>query len=115
MLMPNTSCQVRRKGRSRDLYGKPSYSVAEWVECSVVKVEMSDQSGQMRLDTSAANRNAKETMASCTLLFRPSESPARQDLIEFAGMTFEVALVHPRLTASGELHHHEVRGVAWLS
>lgn len=108
MFRPNTTCALRKKSASADIYGRKSYSPAVDVPCAIVTYDLSTHKSSVRADSAGSRGRAEGVEGTARFLFPLSVIVKRGDRILKDGYDLEVIEIHPRRSVLGPLDHNEV-------
>ena len=107
MFIANRTCQIRRKSKSFDAYGQPSYGQKENIRFALVRFDTKTEDSTVRADSSATRGNIKEFHASGRVLIDKRHIPVHGDILIVDNKVFRIKEVEPRYNVQGQLDHYE--------
>jgi len=108
LFRPNTTCLLRRRGATANVYGKYTFSAGVTVPCAVVTYDLATQKSSVRADSSGSRGRALELAGIARFLFPTTVQVQRGDLIFKDNVWLEVIEIHPRRGVDGRHDHNEV-------
>lgn len=108
MFIPNRTCEIRRKGTTKNVFGQPTFGSPETIKFALVRFDTKTEDSTVRADSSATRGNIKEFHASGRILVKPDVNPKWGDLVIVDKKVFRIKEVEPRYNVLGMLDHIEL-------